>query len=140
MTKRAALWSGIGIGLLLVGLWVIPIGRAAEFFQWARNYLEETGGQNAANDLAYARGLLWSYLGSVLISLGVVWYVFRFFRPTLIASLALLLWAVVRVLWVRPEGPIVHYPAMLPITPLLLCLAAAGLGYFISRTEKKDTP
>jgi hypothetical protein len=128
---------GLATGILFGALWVLPLARAISFFLWAKQYFAEDGSIDASNDLLFSKLLLASYFVSLLAGVGLAWLISR--RPGLafLAPIGFLLFAVIEVLWIRPEAPIVFFPAMLPWRPAFICvsavLIAAAFTYFPPR-------
>jgi hypothetical protein len=125
---------GIGFGVLFVALWSLPLTRAAEFHQQSLEYLAEAQSLNASNDVSYSIWLLSSYGVSLLSALVVAWLFSRHPRPIFLIPVAVILYTVIKVIWVQPEEPIVHYIEMAPWTPALFSASAALVSVILARS------
>ena len=128
------------MAVLFLGLWSVALVRAVRFIEQAKRYAQEAVTNDAVDDLHYAYSLFYSYLVSLLVSLALIVFLSRRPRLAALGPVAVLLWAVLRVLVAKPETPIHLFPAMLPVTPVVICLGAVGLTYFTSRRGARRLP
>ena len=56
--RKGSIALGVGVAVLFVVLWSVPMVRAVSLYQKSRAYLSESSSLNAANDVAFARTLL----------------------------------------------------------------------------------
>ena len=132
---------GFGAAILFVALWSWPLVRAISLFQDSQAYFAETGSLNASNDVAFSTALLASYAVSLLAALILACFLSR--RPHLLFLLPVvaIVFAVVEVLRLRPESPIVLFPAIQPWRPALISIAAlavAALFIYAPRLNNND--
>lgn len=135
MTRQAAI-GFVAIGLF-IALWLLPISRALRFFEWSRDYVNETGSTDAAGDLRFAGWLLGCYLASLAASLVFAWRAAR--STPLEASLpaAILIFAVVATIRRQPEVPIHLFPEMSPIFPVVLTFSAVAIQAMLAHFRQR---
>ena len=133
---------GISTAILFVVLWAVPLDRAVAFFRRTQAYFVETGSINASNDVGFSNSLLISYAISLFACLALAWLAYRRPRLALVIPFAMLMFAVVEVLRLRPEEPIVLFPTIQPWKRALISIAAVIVAvlvhiYFGALTRKK---
>jgi hypothetical protein len=110
--------------VVFIGLWWLPLTRAAALLDQSLDIYSEDQSIDAANDLSYSRQLLVFYSFSLAAGLIYVWLFSK--RPVFGMKIpgALFLYAVVDVLLRHPERVIVFIPDMLPWRPAIISLVA----------------
>ncbi len=119
---------GIGSAILFAALWAFLIARAVSLFRWAQAYSGGAGSINASNDVSFSGALLASYAVSLLAALALAWFLFRRPRLVFLLPFGLLVFAVIEVLRLQPESPIVLFPTIRPWRPAVISLAAASFA------------
>jgi hypothetical protein len=136
MTHSKAI--GIGSAVLFATLWAIPLERAISYFLWAQTYYAETASLDAADDVRFSSSLLASYFVSLLAALGLSWFAFRCSRLVFLLPFSLVAVAVITVIELHLEAPIVLFPTMHPWKPAYVTLASFVIGLlFHSRNQKQ---
>ena len=130
---------GFGAAALLGALWSLPLARAIALFRESQAYFARTGSINASNDVAFSTALLSSYAVSLLAAFALAWFLSR--RPHLVFLLPVvaLVFAVVEVLWLRPEAPVVLVPTIAPWRPDFISIAAAVTGAIFMYAPRLNT-
>lgn len=130
---------GFVFAVLFAALWSLPLGRAISLFRDSRAYFAETGSINASNDVAFSSTLLLSYAVSLLAGFALAWFLSR--RPHLVFLLpiALFTFAVVEVLRLRPELPIVLIPTIAPWRPAFISLGAVVIAALFIYAPRLNT-
>ncbi|MDB6020525.1 MAG: hypothetical protein JWQ04_382 [Pedosphaera sp.] len=126
-------------GLVVLGLWSVPIARGIKFLAYASHVYAEERSINSYNDYAYGREILFAYIVGLLISAGLVWL----HHWTKVG----LLWAHFGVSWIgvlfiiheQPEAVITLIPGFAPmlVTAGYAVLGLAGLAASIGNCSVK---
>lgn len=112
------------IGALAVLLWCLPFARAVRFYLESCEYLRETGSSEAGGDVDFGLDLLYSYSYSLGSALAIAWCFSARPRIAFVLPIFAVLFAAYEVLRVRPEEPIVLFPAMHPYRPAIISIVA----------------
>lgn len=121
---------GIGSAVLSAAFWAIPLERAISYFRWARAYYAETCSIDATNDVCFSSSLLASYAVSLICALALCWFLLRRPRLVFLLPFSLVAFAVIELIGLHPEAPIILFPTMPPWTPAYICLTGFALGAF----------
>ncbi len=118
--------------ILFVALWEQPLEQAFKLLLDSQEYYDATRSVDAHNDLTYSFMLLGSYQFSLLASFVFSWLLYRNARLLMLIPAALLVYAALEVLRIRPEAPIVFFPTIHFLRPSIISFAAACMAYLIA--------
>ena len=127
------------IGASAVLLWCLPFARAVSFYRESCDYLRETGSSDAGGDVDFSLDLLHSYTYSLGAALAVVWCLSVRPRIAFVLPIVAVLFAAYEVLRIRPEEPIVLFPAMHPYRPAIISIVALLVALAIRFLPRRTT-
>ena len=119
------LWkSSVPAVLIFIGLWWLPLTRAATLLDQSLDIYSEENSIRAASDLSYSSQLLGSYCFSLVAGLVYLWLYSRRRGFRMKMPGALFLYAVGDVILRQPETIILIFPDTTPWRPAIVSLVA----------------